>query len=105
MRNVGFVILYKSTLNVFNQKQGNCGKVTWEEGNQMPGPGKKNTAKGVAREIHVYEVTTLKETVQENGLFKEIKTPFVGKTVSEADGSFKLKLPPGKYSVFTKETD
>ena len=41
----------------------------------------------------------------ENGFFKDIQTPLVTKVLSKPDGSFKLRLPPGKYSVFVKEED
>jgi hypothetical protein len=105
MKNFIAVVLCLIIINASAQKQGICGKVIWEEGNQMPGPGKKNTGKGIAREIHVYEMTTMEQTTRQNGFYKEIKTRFVASTVSKADGSYKLKLPPGKYSVFTKEPE
>lgn len=41
----------------------------------------------------------------ENGFFKDIATPLVTSLITNPDGSFKLKLPPGKYSVFVKEDD
>lgn len=39
----------------------------------------------------------------ENGFFKDIKTRFITSVATKADGSFKLRLPPGNYSVFVRE--
>lgn len=103
-----FIILFLfATVAANAQNQGICGKVVWVEGNQMPGPGPgtRPKPKGVVREIHVYEVTTLQQTLRENGFYKEIKTTLVAKTVSRQDGSYKVELPPGRYSVFTKEAE
>lgn len=86
------------------QKQGICGKVLWVEGNQMPGPGRKPSAgTGVVREILVYEPVTRENTTQQNGFYANINAKLVATGKSKADGSYKIKLPPGKYSVFVKE--
>lgn len=88
------------------QNQGICGKVIWVEGNQMPGPGKKSTANpGVERELHVYEAVTSHQAGQANGFYTDIKTKLIAKVKSKADGTFKIKLSPGVYSVFTKESE
>lgn len=85
-------------------KQGIEGKVFWIEGNRMPGPEKKeNPQEGVQREIFIYEATRLSDVKQQNGFFAQINTRLVLQTTSRADGSFKVKLPPGQYSVFVKE--
>ena len=88
------------------QKQGICGKVLWVEGNQMPGPGKKESrGSGIAREIHVYELVTMENTIQQNGFFTEVKARRVAIGTSKSNGSYKIELPPGEYSVFTKEPE
>jgi len=104
-----FFILLCITIVVFPlyaQKQGIKGKVEWVSGNQMPGPGKKETqAPGIKREIYIYEATALKQVTQKDGVFfSNITTKFIAKTHSKDDGSFCVKLPPGEYSVFIKET-
>ncbi len=92
--------------DVIAQKQGICGKVTWVEGNQMPGPGVKRTeGTGIVREIYVYELTTRNEATQGNGLYKEVSSTLVAKGKSNKRGEYRIKLPPGTYSVFTKEPD
>lgn len=88
------------------QKQGICGTVRWIEGNQMPGPGaERSPGKGVAREILVYEVTTMTQVKQENGFYTTVPTRLVARTRSNKKGEYRLKLPPGRYSVFVKETE
>lgn len=92
-----------ATLYTDVSRQGICGRVTWVEGNQMPGPGSRPKPQGVIREIHVYEITTASQVTRTGGLFSEVKSKLVAQAFSKADGSYKISLPPGEYSVFTKE--
>lgn len=106
MRSIFMITLIFAACQVSAQKQGICGKIFWIEGNQMPGPGMKTSGKkGTAREIHIYEPVNFQQAVQVNGFYKDIKTKLVAKAQSQPDGSFKIKLPPGTYSVFTKEPE
>ena len=100
-----FILLSGFTFTVSAQKQGIEGEVFWLSGNQMPGPGKPHNIpqQGLVREIYIYKVAELHNTVQTDGFFTDVKTELVTKIVSHADGSFKVKLPPGEYSLFTKE--
>ena len=85
-------------------KEGIQGQVFWVSGNQMPGPGKSiPPQQGVTREIVVYKAATLQDVEQKDLFFTSVKTELVTKAVSKSDGSFKIKLPPGRYSVFTQE--
>lgn len=90
--------------NGFCQRQGIKGQVFWLSGNQMPGPG-RNVAPnlGIKREILIYEVATKADVTQHETFFTDIKTKLVATTLSDEDGRFKVKLPPGRYSVFVKE--
>jgi hypothetical protein len=98
------LILVGSVLIANAQKQGICGKVFWVSGNQMPGPGSNvSSQQGVAREIFIYKITTLQDVDQKETFFSNIKTEFVTKSFSNTDGSFKIKLPPGAYSVFVND--
>jgi len=86
------------------QRQGIKGQLYWVHGNQMPGPEKRHIPRqGVAREIFIYEVTSAPFAEMENGFYKKIHSRFIKSTFSKPDGSFKVKLPPGDYSVFVKE--
>lgn len=86
------------------QRQGIRGQVFWLSGNRMPGPGRSVTpGLGIKREIHVYEVATHEQAKQQDVFFSDIKTRLVATVMSDASGKFKVKLPPGKYSLFVKE--
>ncbi len=86
------------------QKQGIHGQVFWVSGNQMPGSESiLSPNQGAVREILIYEVTSFKDATQVGPFFRDIKTKLVASTWSKPDGSFKVKLMPGAYSVFTKE--
>jgi hypothetical protein len=86
------------------QKQGISGKVFWLSGNQMPSPSLGATPQqGAAREIFIYKIATVNDATQNGNFFGDVKTELVGKTFSDYEGSFKIKLPPGEYSVLVKE--
>lgn len=86
------------------QKQGISGKVFWLSGNQMPSPALNSTPQqGAAREIFIYKITSVNDATQNGNFFSDMKTELVGKTFSDYEGSFKIKLPPGEYSVLVKE--
>lgn len=106
--NLLFILL--SVINFSENKavcgQGIKGKVVWVSGNQMPGPGRKATeATGIKREILIYEPTLMNEAVRNGSLYSEIRTKIVTQTTSKEDGSFRIKLPPGEYSVFIRENE
>lgn len=89
------------------QRQGIKGQVFWISGNHLPGlDNPRSVHTGIQREVFVYHITKLDQATQiENGFFKEISTELVATTLTKPDGSFKLRLPPGNYSVFVKEKD
>ncbi len=89
------------------QKQGIQGQVFWLSGNQMPGPERKpaSTHQGIAREIHIYNAVSTDRTKREGNFYVTIDAVLVTTVQSNADGTFKVKLPPGRYSLFTKEKE
>jgi hypothetical protein len=104
MKQTVFLIIIGFAFTASAQKQGISGKVFWLSGNQMPSPGNYITPQqGAPREIYVYKVATLSEADQSGAFFVSVKTELVKKTFSDIEGSFKIKLPPGEYSVFVKE--
>ncbi len=89
---------------IIAQRQGVNGQLYLVTGNQMPGPDRKHIPrKGVIREIYIYELVNMAEVDQEDGFYKKIHTKFIKSQFSKADGTFKIKLAPGKYSLFVKE--
>jgi hypothetical protein len=96
--------LFLATTTAQKLKQGIRGQVYWIAGNQMPGPGKKMSPQlGVQRELHIYELTHLKDCQQDGTFFTALSTKLITTALSLPDGTFKVKLPPGTYSVFVKE--
>ena len=89
--------------------QGILGTVTVREGNFMPGPNRKKQPKAatpekvIPREIHVYELTNLKQVTAKGPFYSNVKSKLVAKVTTGADGLFRVALDPGKYSVFSKE--
>ena len=84
--------------------EGIQGEIFWVSGDQMPGPDKTRSAQsGVAREIQIYKSATLKDVEQDGIFYKSVNTELVATTWSKSDGTFKVKLPAGNYSIFTKE--
>jgi hypothetical protein len=87
-----------------NIREGIKGKVSVQEGNMMPGPGRKdNNGKNIQRTVYFYAVTTGAQTEGEGPLYKAIHQPLIAKVKTDAKGFFQCKLPPGTYSVFTGE--
>lgn len=92
-------------VQVLYAQQGIKGKVEWVSGNQMPGPGKKETkAQPIVREIYIYEATTTQQAASQGAtFFSDVSTKLIKTIKSKKDGNFCVKLPPGEYSVLVKE--
>ena len=104
MKHIFFFLLFMVSLTGLAQKQGLRGQVFWVSGNQMPGPEViLSPNQGAVREILIYELTSFKDATQVGPFFRDIKTKMVTSVFSKPDGTFKVKLLPGAYSVFTKE--
>ncbi len=92
------------TFSVSAQRQGIIGKVEWLEGNQMPGPDRKPApSRGIQREVWIYQAVTIQQAKSEGVFFSDIASPLIKKIKTNRKGCFKLKLPPGDYSIFILE--
>lgn len=88
-------------------KEGIAGQLIWLEGNLMPTIDDSRTLpKGqpVQREVHIYALTKTSEAERDESFYKNIQTELIQKVMSDKNGLFKISLPPGKYSLFVKET-
>lgn len=57
---------------------------------------------GIPLEVFVHELTSTAEVDIVDGIITKIYTPVVGRFFCKWDGSFKSKLPAGRYSVFVR---
>ncbi len=104
MKSLVCLLLFCTVWTAQAQKQGLQGQVFWVSGNQMPSPDAHlSPNQGTVREVLIYELTNFKDVTQVGPFFRDVKTKFVASVMSSPDGTFKLKLLPGAYSVFTRE--
>jgi hypothetical protein len=104
MKLLVLLLVTLSSFATYSQKQGLRGQVFWVSGNQMPGPESVlSPNQGAVREVLIYELTSFKDVTQVGPFFRDIKTKMVASIISKPDGTFKVKLMPGAYSIFTKE--
>lgn len=94
--------------------QGIAGKVLWIEGNQMPtiideknpqDTPQRPAPKGIQREVHIYELTSMDQTNANGVFFSNIQTKLVEKVQTDEEGNFAVSLPEGTYSVFVQEEE
>lgn len=85
--------------------QGIRGQVLWFEGNFMPGPGQSNKGKPVQREVLIYDLTSMNNVIKEDQLYSEVPSELVKTVETDENGKFSVSLPPGRYSLFTKEEE
>ena len=88
-------------------KEGVTGTVMWFEGNLMPtiDGGKEKSGKPIVREIVFCKPVKSSQLSKNGRFFSGLDEFIIKKTNSDAKGAFAIKLPAGKYSVFTKEED
>ena len=98
----GIVLLVISLMGCGASKVLVTGKIQRVMGNQMPSPDLENEEPGgFSTTVFFFEPTLLNMGVStgEQGVFLMTNKKLVAKVLAEKDGSFKLKLKPGKYSV------
>ena len=87
--------------------QGIQGVIIWKAGDQMPSPDRPAGVTAgvfVQREVYVYVLTNESNTVKNTeGFYTKVNTRLIKKFTTDKRGRFKVSLPVGKYSLFTKE--
>lgn len=99
---VGVILLMISILGCGSAKVTINGKVQRVFGNQMPSPDVKNEEPiGFEATVFFFEPTLINMGMPtgEQGLFLMANKKLVAKVLCAKDGSFNLKIKPGKYSV------
>jgi hypothetical protein len=88
------------------QQQGIEGTARRISGNQMPSPKyRPGPPPGIRSTICVFRLTNLSQVTGagKTGLYRSVQTPLVRQTDTDDSGHFRILLPPGTYSVFTKK--
>lgn len=87
--------------------QGIQGTVFSIGGNRMPAPNYKPPVpkEGVRATLYIYELTNISQVdrVGETPYYRAIHTRLVRQADTDDKGHFKVLLPAGKYSIFTKK--
>lgn len=84
-------------------RQGIEGQVVLVSGNQMPSPDRPpGQPQGIKTTLYIYQLTDLNQVsrVGQSAFYSNINTQLVKKIETGENGYFKVKLPPGQYSVF-----
>jgi len=87
--------------------QGIEGTVFLKAGNMMPAPNRKpsNPKVGIRATVFIYELTNISQVdrVGETPYYQAIHTRLVRQADTDDKGHFKVLLPAGHYSLFTKK--
>jgi hypothetical protein len=90
---------------IFGKRCGIQGYVYEIKGNQMPSPDEKRAPpKGIKTMVYIYELTSPAQVVAADrpGFYKSVSSKLIKEVMTDDKGFFKVKLSPGKYSLFTK---
>lgn len=71
----------------------------------MPSPDeKRQPPKGIKTDVYIYELTSSGQVTAGDrpGFYRSVNTKLVKQVSTNETGFFKVYLPVGKYSVFTK---
>src|SRR5882757_10876795 len=91
--------------------QGIEGIVYPVSGNRMPSPNRKpgpaGGPRGIKSTVYVFELTNISQVTRQGqtSYYPMINTKLVRQADTDDTGYFKIELPPGHYSVFTRKGD
>ncbi|AXY76964.1 carboxypeptidase regulatory-like domain-containing protein [Paraflavitalea soli] len=100
------VIFLSSYTCIFGRKEGLKGNIYRVQGNQMPAPGEPSTRpQPFQTTLYIYELTNASQVknAAQASFYTAINTKFIKEVRSDKKGAFKIKLPPGQYSLFVKK--
>jgi hypothetical protein len=84
------------------------GTVVLTGGNRMPAPGvKRGPLHGIRSTIYIYGLTNISQVVRvgQSPYYSSIRTDLIRQADTDDTGYFKILLPAGHYSLFTKKGD
>ncbi len=88
--------------------QGIEGLVYPVSGNRMPSPGHQSgPPRGIKSTVYVFELTNSSQVTAQGppSYYSVIDTKLVKQADTDDTGYFRIKLPPGFYSIFTRKGD
>lgn len=88
------------------QDQGIEGYVFRISGNQMPSPDvKPNPLKGIKTTLYIFDLTNLVQVTRQDqsSFYSSVHSKLIKKIETDSTGYFKVELPAGRYSLFTKK--
>lgn len=100
------LIFLTSYTCLFCKKSGVRGIIYRIQGNQMPSPGEPaNVPQPFQTTLYIYEVTNTSQVqpAKQPTFYEAIHTRLVREVKADKKGHFKVKLPPGTYSIFIKK--
>jgi len=89
-------------------RQGIEGNISIQSGNMMPSPNRPSPRPhGIMATIYIYEPTNLSQVarVGTSTFYTDIRTKLIASVQSDSTGHFIVALPPGSYSLFTKQNN
>jgi hypothetical protein len=102
----GYVSLNFGFFSFAPQQQGIEGTARHISGNQMPSPRlRPGVPPGIRTTICVFRLTNQTQVAGAGraGLYRSVQTLLVQQADTDDSGRFRILLPPGTYSVFTKK--
>ena len=99
----------RHTTSAKGQDQGIEGTVFGVGGNLMPAPNRKRSIPkdGIPTTLYIYELTNISQVDRtgESPYYRAIHTRLIKQADTDEKGHFRVPLPAGHYSIFTKKND
>jgi hypothetical protein len=100
------LVSFRSSFDVTCRRSGISGHVVVESGNRMPDPDNPvSSPKGIKTKLYIYELTNINQVSRQgmSAFYTQVPTRLVKEIETDEDGSFRVKLKPGRYSLFVKK--
>ena len=102
----GLISLLSSYTGIFCKREGIKGNIYRVSGNRMPSPGEPLPApQPLATTLYIYELTNISQVkkADKGSFYTTVSTKLIKEVKADKKGRFKVKLPPGQYSLFIKK--
>ena len=86
--------------------QGIGGTVYRISGNRMPAPGvRRGPLRGVPSTVYIFDLTNISQVIRvgQSAYYSAVRTRLVRVEATDSQGHFRVCLPVGRYSIFTRK--